>query len=101
MFIVTANLLSTGEPVYWCESAQWTSSPTDATVFAAKDEAVAVTAARLEYEHLVCDPFVAKLENTPDSIRLLGQKLTIRQQGGESMLRSIGLLDRLEPQEGA
>lgn len=100
MFIVTANLLSTGQPVYWCQQSKWVDQVYDAQVFSTKDEASTVTTVALAHENVVCDPFVAKISNTEGGITLAGQKLTIRQHGAENMLRSIGLLEQLEPNEG-
>ena len=100
MFIVTANLLSTGQPVYWGEQSKWVDRVLDAQLFASKNEASTVTAAALAHEDIVCDPFVAKASNIEGDIKLAGQKLTIRQHGADNMLRSIGLLEQLEPNEG-
>ena len=91
MFVVTANRLLDGVPVYHGRDGSWTTDLNLVRLFEEKAAAAEVVELAKGQEALVCDPFSTKAEIKEGQLHFKGTKFRIRSQGPEVMLDSIGL----------
>ena len=91
MYVVTANRVLDGIPVYIDNNGHWVTDPNRSKLFEEKtDAAKAVESAKYD-EQIVCDPLSTRADMIDGKIQFKGTKFTIRSDGPNVMLASIGL----------
>ena len=96
-YILSGNLLSSGRPVYLDESGEWQEAFGHAKLFTSSKDADARLNAARQAEHILCDPFVLKVQAPEGQAIPLGQKWSIRAEGGNPILHQFGYPSLGEP----